>query len=162
MKAIKPICNVILAVLFAASFAVCTDAQAKIKPWTKPLLISSQKVEAAYKHSMPIPDLTDGLSGGAEYRVKVGWHTGPKAPGIHMRDTDIFYVTSGEATLVVGGTVVDAHPTAKPFVWRGTKIQGGTIYHLKKGDIMIIPRGVPFEYKKIPVSPYRFLLVKVI
>ena len=162
MKAIKLICNGILEILLAASFAVCTYAQTQAKPWGKPLLISSQKVEAFYKHPMPIPDLADGISGGAEYRVKVGWHTGPKAPGIHMRDTDIFYVTAGEATLVVGGKVVDAHPTVKPFVWRGTAIKGGTTYHLKKGDIMIIPPGVPFEYKSIPTAPYRFILVKVI
>jgi len=159
MKTIKLACNGILAVLLAASFAVCTYAQEK--PWSKPLLIPSQKVEAFYKHALPIPDLTDGVSGAAKYRVRVGRHDGPLEAEIHMVDTDIFFVTSGEATMVVGGKVIDSHPIAEPFEWRGTGIEGGTTYHLTKGDIMIVPPGVPLQFKNIPAAPFLYILIKV-
>ena len=159
MKATKLICNGILVVLLAGSFAICTYAQEK--PWSKPLFIPSQKVEAFYKPPLPIPDLTDGVSGAAKYRVRVGRHTGPMEAEIHMVDTDIFFVTSGEATLVVGGKVIGAHPISEPFEWRGTGIEGGTTYHLKKGDIMIVPPGVPLQFKNIPDSPFLYVLIKV-
>lgn len=78
-----------------------------------------------------------------------------------MLDTNIFYVTAGEATLVVGGKVVDAHPINEPFEWRGKSIEGGKAYLLKKGDIMIVPRGVPLQFTKVEHDPFLFFEVKV-
>lgn len=160
MKAVKLTWKSILAVLLAMSFAVCTYAQEN--SWSKPLYIPSQKVEASYKHPLPIPDLVDGLSGDAKYRVRASRHDGPGPieAEIHMLDTNIFFVTSGEATLVVGGKVVDAKET-EPFEWRGTSIEGGTAYRLKKGDIMIVPRGTPLWFKNVPDAPFLFFEVKV-
>jgi len=158
MKAVKIIGNGILTVLLAASFAVCTYAQEK--PWSKPLLIPSQKVEAAFKHALPIPDLTSGMSGNAKYRVRASRHDGPTDVEIHILDTNIFYITAGEATMVVGGKAVGVHKVA-PFEWRGKSIEGGTTYHLKKGDIMIVPRDTPQWFEKIPSAPFLFILVKV-
>lgn len=158
MKGVKLACNGILAVVIVASFAVRTYAQEK--SWTKPLFIPSQKVESFYKKPLPIPDLTDGVSGVAKYRLRASRHSGPDVAEVHMLDTNIFYVTSGEATLVVGGKVLGLHEVA-PFEWRGTGIEGGTTYLLKKGDIMIVPRGVPLWFKNIPKAPFLFILVKV-
>ena len=49
---------------------------------------------------------------------------------IHTRDTDIIYVLQGSATLVTGGTAVDAKDTG-PEELRGTAIEGGETRELK-------------------------------
>lgn len=127
---------------------------------SSPLYIPSQKIEASYKHALPIPDLTNGQSGNAKYRVRASRHDEPTQVEIHTLDTDIFYVTSGEATFVAGGKAVSAKETA-PNELRGTSIEGGTTYHLKTGDIMIIPHGMPHWFQKIPSAPSPFLYVEV-
>lgn len=124
------------------------------------LYIPSQKIETSYKHALPIPDLATGQSGNAKYRLRASRHDEPTQVEIHTRDTDIFYVTSGEATFVAGGKAVSAKETA-PNELRGTGIDGGTTYHLKKGDIMIIPHGIPHWFQKIPSAPSPFLYVEV-
>src|SRR5437763_16773009 len=69
--------------------------------------IDSEKVATA---------LAGGRGGGSlvttkEFTVAGSHRTGPGQVEVHARETDIFYVTDGEATLVVGGTVVGGKTT---------------------------------------------------
>jgi mannose-6-phosphate isomerase-like protein (cupin superfamily) len=80
------------------------------------------------------------------------------APGkaeVHTRDTDIFYVQEGSATLVTGGIVADPAET-EPDEIRGTAIIGGDIHVIRKGDVIIIPAGTPHWFKDVggPVTYY--------
>jgi quercetin dioxygenase-like cupin family protein len=85
---------------------------------------------------------------------------GPGQVEVHDHETDIFYVTEGEATLVTGGTMVGGKQTAEG-QHRGTDITGGQTAHLKKGDVVTIPAGVPHWFKD--VSPtISYLTIKVI
>jgi len=79
---------------------------------------------------------------------------------IHDRETDIFYITDGEATFVTGGTIVGAKQTA-PGQTRGTDLHGGNTVRLKKGDVVTIPAGVPHWFKDVSPS-ISYLTVKVI
>ena len=85
---------------------------------------------------------------------------GPGQVEIHEKETDIFYVTDGEATIVTGGTMVGGRQTA-PNQLRGSDVKGGEIRHLKKGDVIVIPAGVPHWFKEVPVS-INYLTIKVI
>jgi mannose-6-phosphate isomerase-like protein (cupin superfamily) len=79
---------------------------------------------------------------------------------VHERETDIFYVVEGEATVVTGGTMVGGRQTG-PGQLRGTDVQGGESRRLQKGDVMVIPAGIPHWFKA--VSPtINYLTVKVI
>jgi mannose-6-phosphate isomerase-like protein (cupin superfamily) len=79
---------------------------------------------------------------------------------IHAKETDIFYVTDGEATIVTGGTMVGGRQTA-PNQLRGSDVKGGESRLLKKGDVIVIPAGVPHWFKE--VSPtINYLTIKVI
>jgi mannose-6-phosphate isomerase-like protein (cupin superfamily) len=79
---------------------------------------------------------------------------------VHDKETDIFYVADGEATIVTGGTMVGGRQTA-PGQSRGTDVQGGETRRLKKGDVMVIPAGIPHWFKE--VSPtINYLTVKVV
>jgi mannose-6-phosphate isomerase-like protein (cupin superfamily) len=79
---------------------------------------------------------------------------------VHDKETDIFYVTDGEATIVTGGTMVGGKST-KPGQWLGTNIEGGETHHLSKGDVMVIPAGVPHWFKEVP-KEINYLVVKVL
>ena len=79
---------------------------------------------------------------------------------VHERETDILYVVEGDATLVTGGTMVGGRQTG-PGQLRGTDVQSGQTQRLKKGDVVVIPAGIPHWFKE--VSPtINYLTIKVI
>ena len=85
------------------------------------------------------------------------------APGeveIHDRETDTFYVRDGEATLVTGGKMLDGRVTA-PNQKRGKNISGGEVHRLSKGDVIVIPAGIPHWFKEVPRS-IDYYVVKVL
>jgi len=77
---------------------------------------------------------------------------------VHETQADIFIVNSGEATLVVGGTVVNPK-TVKPNEIRGKSIDGGTIQQLAPGDIVHIPAKVPHQLKILKTFTYTVIKV---
>lgn len=79
---------------------------------------------------------------------------------LHEKETDTFYVLSGSATFITGGEMVGAKPTA-PGQQRGTSIKGGTVHHLTKGDVIVIPAGTPHWFKDVP-GPFEYYVVKVL
>lgn len=93
------------------------------------------------------------------YMVHTSRREKPGMAEIHTLDTDIIYVVDGSATIITGGTAVDPKPTA-PNEIRGTAIQGGESRQLSKGDIIIIPNGVPHWFKEVN-SPFLYYVVKV-
>ena len=94
-----------------------------------------------------------------DFTVAGSHRTGPGMVEVHDHETDIFYVTDGEATLVTGGTMVGGKQTAAG-QHRGTDITGGQTQKLRKGDVVTIPAGVPHWFPEIP-QPLSYLLVKV-
>jgi mannose-6-phosphate isomerase-like protein (cupin superfamily) len=57
---------------------------------------------------------------------------------LHETQNDVMVIESGEATLVIGGTVVNPKTTA-PHEIRGPSIQGGEKVPLVPGDVLHIP-----------------------
>jgi mannose-6-phosphate isomerase-like protein (cupin superfamily) len=79
---------------------------------------------------------------------------------LHETQVDILIVESGEATLVVGGTMV-APKIIKPHEVRGTSIEGGEIKQLTLGDVVHIPAKVPHQLKIASGKTFTYLVVKV-
>jgi mannose-6-phosphate isomerase-like protein (cupin superfamily) len=85
------------------------------------------------------------------------------APGeveIHDKETDTFYVLEGGATLVTGGVMVGGRVSG-PNQQRGKSITGGETHRLTKGDVIVIPAGVPHWFKEVPRS-IEYYVVKVL
>jgi quercetin dioxygenase-like cupin family protein len=100
------------------------------------------------------------LAATKEYTVSGSHRTGPGQVEVHEKETDIFYVTDGEATFVTGGTMVGGK-MSKAGQWLGTDITGGQTHHLAKGDVMMIPAGMPHWFKEVPKS-VSYFVVKVL
>jgi mannose-6-phosphate isomerase-like protein (cupin superfamily) len=90
--------------------------------------------------------------------IGISHREGDGSAEIHETQIDIFIVDSGEATLILGGTMVDPK-TVKPHEIRGKSIEGGTSHQLTAGDIIHIPANVPHQLK-IPKS-FTYTVIKV-
>jgi uncharacterized RmlC-like cupin family protein len=63
---------------------------------------------------------------------------------VHDTQVDVIFVTSGEGTLIVGGTVVEPR-TSAPGEIRGKSIKGGISKKMSPGDVIHIPAKVPHQ-----------------
>ena len=77
-----------------------------------------------------------------------------------MHETDTIYVLEGGALFVTGGKAVNPKLTA-PGEIRGTDVIGGETRRLSKGDVMVVPEGVPHWFKEID-GTFLYYVVKVI
>ena len=90
--------------------------------------------------------LLDG--GDRHYMVHTSRRDKPGLAEIHALDTDIIYVLQGNATIVTGGTAVDAKQT-EPNEMRGSRIEGGITRQLSKGEVIIVPNNTPHWFKDV-------------
>ena len=78
----------------------------------------------------------------------------------HDHTNHVFIMVEGEATLVVGGTMVEAKRTA-PDQMRAPSLEGGTIYHLSKGDVITIPAKTPHWFKEVQTKTVAYYAVNI-
>jgi len=77
---------------------------------------------------------------------------------IHVKETDIFYVMAGSATILVGGTAVEPKET-RANQMTAKDMQNPQSYDLNKGDVLVIPAGTPHWFKQVNGS-IDYLVVK--
>jgi quercetin dioxygenase-like cupin family protein len=138
----------------AVSLMIASAAMAQSRAVTH---IDSEKVGAALAGARGV---VGSLVATKDFTVSGIKRTTPGQVEIHDHETDIFYVTDGEATFVTGGTIVGGKQTA-PGQTRGTDLHGGQTVRLKKGDVITIPAGVPHWFKEVSPS-ISYMTVKVI
>jgi glc operon protein GlcG len=114
--------------------------------------IDHTKVEAAFAKGMPLLETN-------RFKVHASRRETPGLAEIHTRDTDIIYVLEGAATLVTGGKAL-ATKTIAPDEIRGNAIEGGEVLRITKGDVVVIPNGVPHWFKEVN-GPLFYYVVKV-
>jgi glc operon protein GlcG len=114
--------------------------------------LRSEAVAAAFAKGAPLLEVEG-------YKVHASRREAPGMAEIHLTDTDIVYVLEGAATLVTGGTVVDGKTTA-PGEIRGASIKGGQAQRLVKGDVIVVPNGVPHWFQEVQ-GPVLYYVVKV-
>ena len=81
-------------------------------------------------------------------------------PEVHAQMDDYFVVESGEATLVIGGEVVNAKQVG-PGETRGDSIKGGERRKLTTGDIVHIPTDLPHQLLVDNGKLFTYFVIKV-
>lgn len=114
-----------------------------------------KEVEAAFGRGSVLVDGTDGRN----YMVHASRREKPGQAEIHEQDTDVIYVLDGTATVVTGGNAIETKPTG-PGEIRGTTIRNGETRKLARGDVMIVPNGVPHQFVEV-TNPFLYYVVKV-
>jgi len=79
---------------------------------------------------------------------------------VHDKETDVLYILDGEATFVFGGKMVGGK-VVRPGQWLGGDITGGQTRRIGKGDVFVIPPGIPHWFKEVPKS-VTYFVVKVL
>jgi glc operon protein GlcG len=111
--------------------------------------VEPSKVSAAFAKGMPLLET-------AGYKVHASRRVEPGQAEIHTLDTDVIYVVDGSATLVTGGKAIDAKEIA-PNEIRGAKIEGGQEHQITKGEVIIIPNGVPHQFTAVSRELHYFV-----
>jgi|SRR5690242_1380898 mannose-6-phosphate isomerase-like protein (cupin superfamily) len=78
----------------------------------------------------------------------------------HENQADIFFVQSGSATLLVGGTMVGGEEV-EPHEKRNGTIQGGFRRTLNTGDVVRIPARVPHQILLEGAKGFTYFVIKV-
>lgn len=115
--------------------------------------MDSKTVAAAFVKGQPLVE-------NSQYKVHASHRDGPGKSEVHEHETDIIYVLEGAATFVTGGKVVDGQMIALGEI-RGAGIDGGETRKLVKGDLVIVPQGVPHWFKDLK-APFNYYVVKSI
>lgn len=136
----------------AALFAAVVTATLTASSNTPVTFIAGAETTAAFAKGRPLVETS-------AYKVHASRRDGPGGVEIHTLDTDIFYILDGTATIVTGGRGVGMKDTA-PTERRGTSIDGGASQRLVKGDVFIVPNGVPHQFTEVQ-APFLYYTVKV-
>jgi glc operon protein GlcG len=116
-------------------------AGSSAQPPTDVTHFDSNKVAAAFAKGMPLLETNN-------FKIHASRRDAAGIAELHERDTDIFYVLDGSAIFVTGGKVAEAK-TIAPNEIRGPRLEGGATRRLSKGDIIVVPNGVPHWFKEV-------------
>jgi mannose-6-phosphate isomerase-like protein (cupin superfamily) len=115
--------------------------------------VDHDKVAAALAKGGPLVSAPD-------YIVSCSHRSGPGQVELHEKETDVIYVVDGEATFVTGGSMIGGK-TTRVGQMMGSDMQGGETRHLSKGDVIVVPAGMPHWFKEVP-SSISYYVVKVV
>jgi glc operon protein GlcG len=150
MKSLK---TTLLFLTFTAFVLVLARAAVFTTPLTEVTLIPADKVAAGFVKGVPLLQTP-------EYKIHAGRRDVAGEAEQHAGETDIFHILEGSATFVTGGAIANPR-TESPGELRGKQINGGKPQQLKKGDVIVIPAGVPHWFKEVN-GPLHYFVVKVL
>jgi mannose-6-phosphate isomerase-like protein (cupin superfamily) len=138
----------LLACLLTTAGSLAADAP------TKPWYFKPAEVDAARATGETGSTLIEE----ADFKVLASRRERPGQSEVHAGDTDIFVVIDGRATIVLGGSMIDAKEIS-PGELRGRGIRGGTEYLLEPGVVLTVPRNTPHWVRETGPG-FRYYVIK--
>lgn len=139
------------------------SAQRKPSEATRPFVVMSAQSMADLEKSLQSENKTSELidSAGMQLRVAVQHEKNRSGAAAELHDAsdDVYYVLDGSATLVLGGKLEDPKE-ADPGEWRSPRIIDGKTIEIKKGDLIVVPRGTPHQ-RSTANKDFTMILIKV-
>lgn len=151
----KTIATLLLGIIFA--FPTSSEPQG-FELWKAPQLKALQSKLSASLDAQKFAVQNLGTFGNHSFML--AHREGNGQAELHETQNDVFFVQSGQATLVLGGTVVQPK-TVAPHEIRGSSISGGTQETLGPGDVVHIPVGVPHQLFVGAGSQFTYFVVKI-
>ena len=98
---------------------------------------------------------------GVQMRVAVFHDAKREGDQFELHDTsdDIYYVLEGEATLALGGSLSEAKEIS-PGEWRSKTAAGTKNVIIRKGDLIVVPRGTVHQ-RTVTGKGFSMILIKV-
>jgi glc operon protein GlcG len=150
-----------LAIAGANAIAQSSAPKAAIDPALTSPAISVGKATFVDRKDVAAAFAKDGtLAETTGYKVNASRRDTPGQAEIHTRATDVIYVVEGSATFVTGGRAIDPREIA-PNEIRGRAIEGGEAHQITKGDVVVVPAGLPHWFKEVH-GPFLYFVCKPI
>ena len=164
----------VIALLFA--LVVVDQARAQTAPAAPAADITKTEIQAAFEKTASLPVSDQQLrmvSINGEYNVgaalvhrtkTAGGEAGPALA--HSQITEVYYVISGNGTLVTGGSLENAKDFGGPTPLigpssTGPKIRNGKSRQVGPGDMVIIPANTPHTFTEITTDRIVYMVVRV-
>jgi mannose-6-phosphate isomerase-like protein (cupin superfamily) len=158
--------NTLLLVLLILSLTILSSAQARVPSSpSKPFVVKTKQEVTDIYRELEKQDGNKNLdivpAPGTQMRVAVFHDEKRENDNFEVHDTsdDIYYVLEGTATLALGGILSDAKEIS-PGEWRSKTATGGQAVKIKKGDIVIVPRGTVHQ-RTVTGKGFSMILIKV-
>jgi len=165
-KAMQLGCVAVLLIISGSSlFAQSTITSPQHEPAKaiRPVVVLPAQSLADLEQKLQSDNKVEDLIGGAgmELRVAVQHEKNKSGSAAELHDAsdDVYYVLEGSATLILGGKL-DAPKEAEPGEWRSARIIDGRTVEIKKGDLIVVPRGTPHQ-RSTAGQDFTMLLIKV-
>jgi mannose-6-phosphate isomerase-like protein (cupin superfamily) len=114
---------------------------------------------SALKAGAATPDmLTSEVQNSDRHRINIVRRTKAAGPVAHEGFAELHHIIDGSGTLVTGGTIV--RPTGGGRGTAGATIQNGVSRHVAKGDVVLVPPGMPHWYKDLDGPMITYLEVR--
>jgi uncharacterized RmlC-like cupin family protein len=168
----KKVIFIAVVTLFASIISIAQERKPSepIRPYIFKMRQDVSSIEKAL-HSIDVDvktkDLvtkTEDLIGGEGLQVRVAIQYDAKKnkaqAEVHDAADDVFYVLEGSAELTLGGKLENPKESSAG-EWKSDKIIGGTTYTIKKGDLIVIPRGTPHQRINSKGKTFSLLLIKI-
>ncbi len=130
---------------------------------TTPFIVLPNQSLGEVERKLQADNKTEELIGGAGMQLRVAiQHEKNKADAaaeLHDASDDVYYVLEGSAVLMLGGKL-DSPREVQPGEWRSPHIIGGQSFEVKKGDLIIVPRGTPHQ-RSTAAKNFTMILIKV-
>lgn len=142
--------NVILAAIVGTAALAAADAPPAATYKTDAELMAALKAGAA------TPDmLTSEVQNTDRHRINIVRRTKAAGAVAHDGFAELHHIVDGSGTLVTGGTIARAATGSGP-----ATIQNGVSRHVAKGDVILIPSGMPHWYKDVDGASITYLEVR--
>ena len=157
---------VVLVVLAASSLVVNAQTgnsqRAPSKPIRSFVVMTGQSLGDVQKKLQPSNKVEELIGGeGMQLRVAIQHEKDTAAANGELHDTsdDVYYVLDGSATLTLGGSL-ESPREVEPGEWRSPRISGGQTFQVKKGDLIVVPRGTPHQ-RSTTGQDFTMILIKI-
>jgi len=153
----------VISFLLVLSVVLCAQSRqpsTAIRPFVVKTKQSLDDLEKSLRTDNKVEDLTGGP--GTQLRVAIQHDKLRENADAELHDDsdDVYYVLEGSAQLTLGGTL-DNPREATPGEWKSKKINGGATFEIKKGDLIVVPRGTPHQRNSISGKEFSMILIKV-
>jgi mannose-6-phosphate isomerase-like protein (cupin superfamily) len=101
----------------------------------------------------------DDIAKFESYRVEMVHREGDAEAETHVNNSEIFFIVSGEATEIVGGTPVN-NKTVSAGEIHGSALEGGMRVPLRPGDVVRMPANTPHRMLVATGKQITFMVVK--
>jgi mannose-6-phosphate isomerase-like protein (cupin superfamily) len=143
--------------------SLSASAQRTPSEATRPVVVMSAQSLDDLNRKLQPGNKTEELidSAGMQLRVAVQHEVNRigAAGELHDASDDVYYVLEGSATLVLGGRL-DSPKEVEPGEWRSPRIIDGKTYEIKKGDLVVVPRGTPHQ-RSTANKEFTMILIKI-